>query len=92
MDLGAWGTVRARPAGTFQHDFRSPEDRRTHLERINPLSDGQSCVDGTGMAGVDVPQPLQTYNTSDTPILDQFPAERRPFGTVIYQDTAVGDE
>jgi hypothetical protein len=92
MDKGAWGTVRGQPAGIFQHDFRSLGDRRTHLERLNPLDDGQSPVDGTGAAGVDVPQPLQTYNTSDIPILDQFPIERRPFGAMIYRDAPVGDE
>lgn len=71
---GRYAPDRARPAGEFlvEH-FMNSGDTRTHAERLNPL-EGNSFgwCPGANRGFKDLP--LQTYNTSDTPIAAQIPA------------------
>lgn len=71
---GASAVRRNAPAGDFIDHFMMVGDRRTHTERINPLDNGESFgwCPGANRGFKDLP--LQTYNTSDTPIAAQIPA------------------
>lgn len=66
--------VRHQPGGPFfiEH-FWNADDKRTHIDRINPL-DGKSPSDGTGAHGVHRQPELQTDNVSDAVIWAQVPA------------------